>query len=81
MDDTTKCPRPLAFRKAALPAREEDFEAVVADIGRAGAAVYALGMYLDGVKEEVGANAAILLSEVIERRVEMLQGLTEQREG
>jgi hypothetical protein len=31
-------------------------------------------MYLDGVKEEVGANAAILLSEVIERRVEMLQG-------
>jgi hypothetical protein len=74
-------PRILAFRKAALPAREEDFEAVVGDIRRAAAAVYALGMYLDGVKEEVGANAAILLSEVIERRVEMLQGLTEQREG
>ena len=30
---------------------------------------------------KVGAHAAILLSEVIERRVEMLQGLTEQREG
>ena len=74
-------PRPLAFRKAALPAREQDFEELVADIRRAGAAVYALGMYLDGVKEEVGAHAAILLSEVIERRVEMLQGLTEQREG
>ncbi len=73
--------RILAFREAEVPARKEAFEILVGDVGRVASAVYALGMYLDGVKEEVGANAAILLSEVIDRRVEMLQELTEQREG
>jgi hypothetical protein len=74
-------PRILAFREAELPARKEAFEVLVGDLGRVASAVYALGLYLHHLKEENGADTAILLSEVLERRVEALRRLTEQREG
>ena len=74
-------PHILAFREAELPAREVSFEALVADIKRAAASVYMVGVALDHLNEDSGGAAAILLSEVIRRRCEALERLTEQREG
>ncbi len=74
-------PRILAFREAELPARTVAFERVVADIKRAAGGIYMVGVALDHLNEDSGAAAAILLSELIRRRCEALEKLTEQREG
>ncbi len=82
MDATTRVARPLlAFRKAELPAREVSFEELVADIKRAAASVYMVGIALEHLGEESGGSAAVVLSEVIRRRCEALERLAEQREG
>ena len=74
-------PRILAFREAEVPARKEAFEILVGDVGRVASAVYALGVYLRQEEEGYGSDMAILLSEVLERRVDALRRLTEEREG
>lgn len=71
----------LGFREVEVPARTVAFEDVVADLKRAAAGVYALALYLGHTKEPTGSDAAVLLSEVIERRCEALQRLVEQAEG
>ncbi len=71
----------LGFREIEVPAREVSFEALVADIKRAAGGIYMVGLALDHLNEDSGGGAAILLSEVIRRRCEALERLTEQREG
>ena len=75
------CPPLVGFREIELPARKEAFEILVGDVGRVASAVYALGVYLHQEEEGYGSDTAILLSEVLERRVEALRRLTEEREG
>jgi hypothetical protein len=74
--------RPLiGFREAEVPAREVAFEILVADVGRVASALYALHCYLHRLKEENGSDTALLLSDVLERRVEALRELVQRREG